>query len=84
MDFLLPPTVCALFELKVESLYFHLIWLSCWMFSIQLSDLEHVFAGIADNNQLIKSETQIVQFLPYVCYCCYSQLPFSLLWQPYP
>lgn len=57
MDFPLPPTVCALFELKVESLYFHLIRLSCWMFSIQLSDLEHVFDGIADNNKLIKSET---------------------------
>lgn len=50
MDFPLPPAVCALFELKVESLYFCLIWLSYWMFSIQLSDLEHVFAAIDDNN----------------------------------
>lgn len=67
MDFPLLSTVCALFELKVESLYFHLIRLSCWMFSIQLRDLEHVFAGIADNNKLIKSEMQIFQFFPGVC-----------------
>lgn len=72
MDFPLPPTVCAFFELKVESLYFHLIRLSCWMFPTQLSVLEHVFAGIADNNKLIKSETQILQFFPYICCCCYS------------
>lgn len=83
MDFPLPPTVCALFELRVESLYFHLIRLSSWMFSIQLSDLEHVFAGIADNSKLIKSGTQISQFFSYIC-CCYSQLPFLLLWQSYP
>jgi len=78
MDFPLPPTVCASFELKVASLYFHLIRLSCWMFSIQLSDLEHVFVGIADNNMLIKSETQILQLFSYICCCC-SQLPFILL-----
>lgn len=76
MDFPLLLTVCALFELKVENLYFHLIQLSCCMFCIQFSDIEHIFAGTADSNTLKKSETQILQFFPYI-FCCYSQLYFS-------
>lgn len=79
MDFPLPPTVCALFELKVESLYFHLIRLSCWMFCIQLSDLEHTFAGTAENNTLIKPETRALRFFPDICCCFYSRLPLVLL-----
>lgn len=34
------------------------------MFCIQLSDLEHTFAGTAENNTLIKPETQALQFFP--------------------
>lgn len=76
MDFPLLPTVCALFELKVENLYFHLIQLSCWMFCIQFSDLEHIFAGTADNNTLINQKHRPSNsFL--IFFCCYSQLRFS-------
>lgn len=56
MDFPLLPTVCALFELKVDNLYFHLIQLSCWMFCIQFNDIEHIFAGTADSNTLINQK----------------------------